>query len=207
MAFGTMSCLHEAPTRSEEDTLGTAIAARTTIGSTETQVRWIRTLSDLRNINVFGGNYKLANDIDASATAQTPFVPIRATKDFFRGTLDGDSKKITNLNIVGTGSYTGIFTKSYNAIFRNIRLENVTVTGGYSTGAIAGYAENFDMYNSYITGTVTGNSSGDRLGLAFGSTGRFTRIYRMLCHGSGARPRVPPGGIDRVCGLPGDARP
>src|SRR5690606_11435591 len=85
--------------------------------------------------------------------------------------------------ISGTGSYTGAFTKAYNAVFKNIRLVNVNVTGGYSTGALAGYVENVDLSNSYVTGKVTGNSSGDRLGLAFGSAGNFTRIYRSYTKG------------------------
>lgn len=188
LSLGTTSCLREAPSEAASDRQGAGenrplMAARTSIGSTAS-VTWVYNLNDLRNMTNMGGNYKLANDIDASATAQTPFVPIGYTKDFFRGTLDGNNKTITNLKIVGTGSYTGIFTKSYNALFKNIRLVNVTVTGGYSTGAIAGYAENFDLSNSYITGTVTGNSSGDRLGLAFGSVGNFARMYRSYTSGT-----------------------
>src|SRR5690606_18012077 len=159
-----------------------AIAARTPIGSTG-PIIWVYNLNDLRNMTNMGGNYKLANNIDASASAQTPFVPIGYTKDFFRGTLDGNNKTITNLTISGTGSYTGVFTKAYNAVFKNIRLVNVNVTGGYSTGALAGYVENVDLSNSYVTGKVTGNSSGDRLGLAFGSAGNFTRIYRSYTKG------------------------
>lgn len=182
IAFGAISCRLEEPTRPDAGLPGPAIAARNAIGSDQ-PVTWIYTLDDLRNIGNMGGNYRLANDIDASPTAQNPFVPIGYTKDFFRGTFDGNNKTIYNLNIVGSGSYTGIFTKSYNAVFKNIRLVNVTVTGGYSTGAIAGYAENFDMYDSYITGRVTGNSSGDRLGLAFGSVGNYSRIYRCYTKG------------------------
>ena len=187
MALCTVSCLQENPVeRSSADPENTklegAIAARTPIGSTG-PIIWVYNLNDLRNMTNMGGNYKLANNIDASASAQTPFVPIGYTKDFFRGTLDGNNKTITNLTISGTGSYTGVFTKAYNAVFKNIRLVNVNVTGGYSTGALAGYVENVDLSNSYVTGKVTGNSSGDRLGLAFGSAGNFTRIYRSYTKG------------------------
>jgi hypothetical protein len=183
IAFGTMSCQQEVPTRSDAETTRPAIAARNPIGSTAPETTWIYNLTDLRNMTNMGGYYKLANNIVASATAQTPFVPIGYTKDFFRGTFDGNNKTITNLKIVGTGNFTGIFTKTYNAVLKNIRLVNVNVSGGITTGAIAGYAENVDLRNSYVTGKVTGNSLGDRLGLAFGSAGNFTRIYRCYFKG------------------------
>jgi hypothetical protein len=182
LAICTTSCLQEPPARSAAGPAESAVAARIPIGSTA-PVTWIYNLADLRNMTNMTGNYKLANNIDASATAQTPFVPLGYTKDFFRGTLDGNNKTITNLTITGAGSYTGIFTKAYHAVFKNIRLVNVNVTGGYSTGAIAGYVENVDLKDSYVTGKVTGNSTGDRLGLAFGSAGNFTRIYRSYTKG------------------------
>lgn len=187
LAFCTVSCLQQDPVGRSTDGSHTsdsevATAARNPIGSTES-VTWIYNLAGLRSMTNMGGYYRLANDIDASASAQTPFVPLGYTKDFFRGTLDGNNKTITNLTISGAGSYTGIFTKAYNAVFKNIRLVNVKVTGGYSTGALAGYAENVDLKDSYVTGKVTGNSSGDRLGLAFGSAGNFTRVYRCYTKG------------------------
>jgi hypothetical protein len=183
LAICAVSCLQETPiARSAAGPAEVAVAARIPIGS-NAPVTWIYNLADLRNMTNLTGNYKLANNIDASASAQTPFVPIGFTKDFFRGTLDGNNKTITNLTITGTGSYTGIFTKAYHAVFKNIRLVNVNVTGGYSTGAIAGYVENVDLKDSYVTGKVTGNSTGDRLGLAFGSAGNFTRIYRCYTKG------------------------
>jgi hypothetical protein len=183
MSLVTVACQQEAakisaPEASENEV---AFAARTTPGSTA-GVTWVRTLADLRNMTNMTANYKLANDIDAGATAQVPFIPIGFTKDFFRGTFDGNNKTISNLTIRG-GDYTGIFTKAYWALFRNIRLVNVNVTGGYSTGAIAGYAEGIDFVNSYVQGVVTGNSTGNRLGLAFGSVGNFTRISRCYTKG------------------------
>jgi hypothetical protein len=129
------------------------------------------------------GNYRLANNIDASATAQTPFVPIGTSKDFFRGTLDGYNYTINNLTITGSTN-TGIFMRAYNAVLKNIRLTNVIVTGGTNTGAIAGYVENVDFTNSYVTGTVTGNAQGFNIGLAFGAAGSWTRVARCYTVGT-----------------------
>jgi hypothetical protein len=61
----------------------------------------------------------------------------------------------------------------------------VTVKGGRNAGAIAGYASNVDLTDSYVTGAVTGQVQGDsRLGLAFGSTSSFVRIARCYATGT-----------------------
>lgn len=182
----TVACMQESPVEQASATDGKArndmpVAARTAIGSTQ-PITMISTLAQLRAMNTTG-NYKLANNIDASATAGTPFVPIGFTKDPFQGTFDGNNFTISNLTINSTGSQVGMFSWAVNANFKNIRLTNVNVTGGYSTGAIAGYVQNVDLSNSYVTGKVTGNSTANRVGLAFGGAGNFTRVYRCYTKG------------------------
>lgn len=184
LALGTVSCVSEnlveradAPNPNME----IAVAARTPIGSTA-PITMISTLAQLRAMNVTG-NYRLANNIDASSTAQTPFVPIGFVKSPFQGTFDGNNFTISNLTINNTGSNVGMFSWAVNAKFINMRLTNVNVTGGLNTGAIAGYVQNVDLSNSYVTGKVTGNSTAERVGLAFGSAGSFTRVYRSYTKG------------------------
>ncbi len=183
ISLGILSCQQDMPTHPESQAKNpsedASIAARTTPGSTDPNIIWIRTLSDLRNMNLWG-NYKLANNIDASATARSPFVPIG---DFpFTGTLDGNKFTISNLTISG-GEYTGIFKRALLASFKNLRLTKVKVTGGYHTGTLAGYAEGIDLTDSYISGTVTGNAQANRIGLAFGSIESGSRILRCNLRG------------------------
>lgn len=159
-----------------------SVAARTPIGSAE-PVTDIGTLAQLRAMRT-GGNYRLIQNIDASATQNTPFVPIGFTKDPFRGTFDGGNFTINNLKIVGSGN-TGMFSWAVNADFKNIRLTNVTVTGGGTSGAIAGYVRNVDLKNGYVSnGTVTGNTQGGSVGMVFGSAGEFVRISRCYATGT-----------------------
>ena|GEM_PF-1999928 len=183
IAFGTMSCQREMPSEPKaalDISESFPVAARTAIGSTE-PITLISTLAQLRAMTT-SGNYRLANNIDASTTAQTPFVPVGYTKDPFHGTFDGNNYTISNLTISG-GTQTGMFSWAVNAVLKNIRLTNVHVTGGTSTGAIAGYVSNVDLTYSYVTGTVTGNSTAVNVGLAIGSASNWTRISR--CHMSG----------------------
>lgn len=177
-----VSCMRENPAEGGRSSDVMPIAARQAIGSNE-DTTWIHTLADLRAMRTTG-NYKLANDIDASATANTPFVPIGFTKSPFTGSFNGNDKVIDRLTING-GVQTGMFSWAVNADLRKIRLTNVNVTGGTNTGAIAGYVRNVDLKDSYVTGTVTGNVQGDsRLGLVFGTANSFVRIERCYATGT-----------------------
>ncbi len=157
------------------------------LGSTEA-VQTITTLAQLRNMTVTG-NYRLGNDIDASATAQSgqQFVPIGSPFNPFRGTFDGNGKTINGLRInTGGGWYTGMFAGVSGAIIKNVGLTNVNVSGGGFTGAIAGLISNSEVTSSYVTGTVSGPSSGDPVpgvGMAIGSAGPSTVVNR--CYSTG----------------------
>lgn len=186
IGLGLVSCQQESPVGQPADSgkpSRPAVAARIPIGSIEDTVL-IRTLADLRAMRT-SGNYKLANNIDAGATATTPFVPIGAVRAPFHGSFNGGNFTIDKLNIVGS-VHVGIFTWVANADLRNIRLTNVTVTGGGYTGAIAGRAQNTDLKNSYVTGTVTGTSQGGeaRLGMFFGEANAFVRVERCYATGT-----------------------
>lgn len=180
------ACMHETPVDEAEagKPARPAIAARMPIGSTDPNITYISTLAQLRAMGT-SGNYKLANDIDASATATTPFVPIGGTYNPFHGTFDGGTFTISNLKIVGTGTNTGLFSWAANADLKNIRLANVNVTGGANTGAIAGSVQNVDLKDSYVTGTVTGSlNDQSKLGMFFGSSAYFTHVERCYATGT-----------------------
>lgn len=129
-------------------------------------------------------HYRLENDIDLSAYLDASFnggkgwVPIGRANAPFRGTFNGNAKKITGLYINdNTLHYAGLFghvnCNSCNltdvSVF-SIGLENVNITAGDFTGAIAGYVSgggglvcqpgNIEpkggVRNSYSSGMVRG---------------------------------------------------
>jgi hypothetical protein len=133
----------------------------------------IRTLAELRAMSVTG-NYALANDIDASATGSTPFVPIGSSSSPFRGTFDGKNFRINNLTIAGNRTYAGMFGYASGATLSNIRLTNAKLTNGATytyTGALVGYMTATSLYDSQVTGAVSGGTkTGGVVGYATGST-------------------------------------
>jgi hypothetical protein len=186
LALVMMSCMPESLTKTDsngEPSRATAapLAARTAIGSIE-GVSWIRSLDDLRRMRLTG-NYKLANRIDASSTANAPFVPVGGLFNPFQGTFDGNGFEIDRLTIRG-GEWTGMFGQAMNALLKNVRLTNVNITGGFSTGAIAGFTQNVDLTMSYVTGTVAGNAQGNRIGMAIGTAANWTRVSRCYATGT-----------------------
>jgi hypothetical protein len=185
MGLGLVSCLQESPVERPADggaPSRPAIAARLPIGSTE-PVTKCSTLAQLRAMRS-SGNYLLTKNIDASATANAPFVPIGSIKNPFYGTFDGGVYTIDKLTISG-GDYAGMFYWAANADLKNIHLTNVNVTGGRYTGAIAGRIQNSDLKDSYVTGTVTGNVQNDsRLGMFFGEASAFVRVRRSYATGT-----------------------
>lgn len=186
LALCMVGCLPERLVERSADADGPdriAVAARIPIGSTE-PLTLCSTLTQLRNMST-SGNYKLTRNIDASSTANSPFVPIGFTKDPFHGTFDGGNFTIDKLTINGSGDNTGMFSWAVHADLKNIRLTNVNVTGRLNTGAIAGVARNLDLTNSYVTGTVTGSTQGEaKVGMVFGSAGDFVRISRCYATGT-----------------------
>jgi hypothetical protein len=188
LTLSTVACMQESPVdnpsadgKSKANDL--SVAARTPIGSTQ-PVTLISTLAQLRAMTTTG-NYKLANNIDASPTSSAPFAPIGFLKDPFQGTFDGNNFTINNLTVRGTGEYTGMFMWAVNANFKNIRLTNVNVVGGHHVGGLAGYVRNVDLTYSYVTGTVTGNLNTDsRLGMMFGRAADFVHVSRCYATGT-----------------------
>ncbi len=91
--------------------------------------------------------YKLANDIDASASRPefggSGFTPIGATSSTkFTGKFYGDGYKISNLYVNRTATYSGLFGYAYTpAIIDGVTLENCLIesTAIYTAG-IVGFA-------------------------------------------------------------------
>ncbi len=138
----------------------------------EALVITITTLAQLRAMSPTG-DYVLGADIDASATASSPFVGIGSFATPFSGTFDGKTYKIKNLTVASNGWYTGMFKMVSGATLKNIHLTNVNVPNNFPfTGAIAGLMGNAVLSDSSIVGgTVKGTeSTGGMVGSASAST-------------------------------------
>ncbi|HET9959190.1 MAG TPA: hypothetical protein VFQ61_32095 [Polyangiaceae bacterium] len=133
----------------------------------------ITTLAQLRAM-VVTGSYELGSDIDASSTASTPFVPIGTQASPFSGFFDGKTFKINNLTIAGNRNYAGMFGYASGATIQNVKLNSVKLSNGSSytyTGAIVGYMTATNLYDSQVSGTVTGGSTtGGLVGYATGGS-------------------------------------
>ena len=105
----------------------------------------------------YGGNafaeaqYKMVANIDLKNIAS--WTPIGTAVNPFNGTFDGNGYVISNMTI-SAGDTIGLFGIVHeNGVIQNVGVENVTVTGEFSVGAIVGN-NNGEIHNSYATGNV-----------------------------------------------------
>lgn len=118
------------------------------------QYTLLRTLTDLVGVNASNttrsGNYALAADLDASASAALNnglgFTPIGNASGFgsnnsFRGRFDGLGNSIVGLTVnQPTNSFVGLFGTAHDATIRNLTLSGGAFTGRQYVGAVVGYA-------------------------------------------------------------------
>lgn len=113
---------------------------------------------------MLGNNYVLANNIDASGTANWAFgqgfVPIGNANQAFSGTFDGQNHTINNLFINRTdASNIGLFGRAVASSISNVGLVSPVVAGISNVGALAGYNSG-SISNSYVSGgSVSGIGS------------------------------------------------
>lgn len=127
----------------------------------------VRTVAELSNIrNNLAGNYCLANDIDAAATAN--FQPIgdpqHPLTNPFRGTLDGAGHVIKNLKITTSINEAGLIMRvAKTGAVKNLGLVDVNVnatTVSSLVGGIAGVmSDTAKITNVYVTGIVRARAS------------------------------------------------
>jgi hypothetical protein len=140
----------------------------------------IASVANLLDMTTDTGNYDtcfiLTADINlASAGTFTGSIIARDTNNtsqpfdgtVFAGVFDGNGHTISNLTIVVSGDrgyYTGLFGKiGDGGQIKNLRLENVNITGGnesYYIGGLVGYNDGSTITNCFATGTVSGGGSG-----------------------------------------------
>ncbi|NBX88442.1 MAG: hypothetical protein EBQ97_08005, partial [Bacteroidetes bacterium] len=109
-------------------------------------------------------------DIDASITSTSTwddgslFNPLgMSASQPFKGVFEGLGHSITGLKVYKETSGVGLFGYTNNALIRNTKLENISVSGISSVGGLAGYGVNSVIENGHTSGTVQGE--GDLGGL------------------------------------------
>ncbi len=136
------------------------------------------------NANYGDKYYKLTADIDLSAyTAGSGFTLIGTSTRSFKGTFDGNGKKVTNLKIDNVyDDAIGLFGYTQGATIKNLGVEGATVKGNKNVGGIVGHAYGTNIKNSYYKGYVL--ASGDILGGICGASTDGTTIENSYFKGT-----------------------
>lgn len=120
------------------------------------------------------GDFALANDYDASADGVYSSAPVEK----FKGTFEGLGHAISSLSINDQkrGDAVGLIGIQADGFVRDIRLVNVTISGGVAAmgGVLVGENKG-SIINSFASGTVTygkGSYAGGLVGLNFNSIDR-----------------------------------
>lgn len=153
----------------------------------------IYTKEDLDNVkNNMSGSYVLMNDIvfdDSDYVKGGDFYnsgmgwfPIGTLSTPFKGKFDGNNHAIKNLYINNpNGDYQGLFGFAENVKIKNLRMENVNITGKDCVGAICGemkYQSN--IINCIVKGSVKGTDTvGGLLGQHYDGS-NVTGIYNSI---------------------------
>ena len=139
------------------------------VHKTEVPEGWIGIYNedDLKSIsNDLTGKYILMSDIDltiANASISN-WTPIGNNSQQFKGKLDGNFYKISNLQVVSNTHYQGLFGYMNGTEIFDLTIETTDtgVKGVSYVGILAGYSLNATIDNVVIKGNATG--TGDFLG-------------------------------------------
>ena len=139
--------------------LNAALTNYTTIGIGSAEA-----LAEIASIVNSGNSLKaktvvLTNAIDLSGYSSWTSIG-KSSSNSFQGTFDGQGHVITGL----TNSLFG-YTKE--AAIRNVGIENANISvNAQYTGGLIGYADNTEVSNSYVNGSVSTDSNSDAVSYA-----------------------------------------
>nr|WP_319564646.1 YDG domain-containing protein [uncultured Rhodoferax sp.] len=162
---------------------GTFIRAIAGDGSSATpyQLADIYGVQGMGGTGMLGKTYTLANDIDATGTANwnagAGFVPVGNPSAPFTGSFDGQNHTISNLSINRPAAEgVGLFgVAGATSAISNIGLIGSSVTGSSSVGTLVGQNSG-DLSNAYATGSVTGAGNVGTL-VGYNSGGSISNVY------------------------------
>ena len=134
-------------------------------GDTEDDAYVISTTTDLKYLAIWvnlGNNFegkffKLGDNIALDKSKENNFTPIGNSTYSFTGTFDGQGHTISGLNINKPDKdNVGLFGNTEEATIKNLIVDNSTINGKMSTGAIVGHSGNFvTVTNCRVTNSVT----------------------------------------------------
>lgn len=135
---------------------------------------------------------KLGADIDLAGFDWTPIEGIMegSTKKVFKGTFDGQEHTISNLTVAITGKASaGLFADCQGTI-KNLKLQNVNISGNYKAGAFVGNGlcskiENCHVNGGTITSTPYNKDDANNVGGIVGYLSAELEAYVKNCSVTG----------------------
>ena len=137
-------------------------------------------LTQVRNfLGKSGVYFKLMSDIDLADwieenSPNQGWQPIGVSSSKFQGIFDGNNHTISNLNINRpSADGVGLFGYANGATFKNIVIDETTITGNGDVGPVCGNASSSTFSNCKVTATI--NAKGNTVGgIAGSASGTFT---------------------------------
>jgi len=135
----------------------------------------ITTCSQLQSISSIDLNavYSIENNIDCSGVNWTP---IGLNPDeAFTGTLIGNNKTVSNINIENDFQFNGFFGDIDNGYVKDLKISNINVgVTSYNVGGLTGTVDNAQIgttiSNVHVTGSLYGKYAGGIIGQGFQSS-------------------------------------
>lgn len=140
-----------------------------TEGEGESKVYLINNERDLERLAAYvnsghdatGKTFKQTADITLTAAHTSIGGYFEGNSRYFKGTYDGNNKKISELIVNAPNSnYQGLFGYTQKAVIKNVILANCNITGKQNTGGIVGYASTSTaIENCHVRGNILATAS------------------------------------------------
>ena len=140
-----------------------------TEGEGESKVYLINDERDLERLAAYvnsghdatGKTFKQTADITLTAAHTSIGGYFEGNSRYFKGTYDGNNKKISELIVNAPNSnYQGLFGYTQKAVIKNVILANCNITGKQNTGGIVGYASTSTaIENCHVRGNILATAS------------------------------------------------
>lgn len=153
-----------------------------TEGEGESKVYLINNERDLERLAAYvnsdhdatGKTFKQTADITLTAAHTSIGGYFEGKSKCFKGTYDGNNKKISKLTVTASNSnYQGLFGYTSKAVIKNVTLADCNITGKQYTGGIVGCAlSSTTIENCHVNGNInaTASDAGGHGGIAGSAT-------------------------------------
>ena len=144
-----------------------------------------------KSVNFKGTVFKLMADVSLSKK-WTPIGCVKGQSNrTFGGTFDGGDHTIKGLSIDDTASYAGLFgyvsgDANTKAVIKNVKVDGASLKVGSYAGILFGKAENAEIKNVTVSGTVAGNDFVAGLGGSLSNGSVETAAVSGTVQGSGS---------------------